>query len=231
MHSIRDPISALDSWLERHFIWQFKDNPNLNHKYVSPALDAYLNLLSWDRSHRDSDAQSCAIRFEDLHLCPEATMRNLAKWLEVPYRSSMLESTLNGRPYVVTGGGVSWVGANPSNAARRSKYLNRFDQLVIFALLQRNFSAWRYPTPAPLKSIWVRLALIIAAAVAPTKMEVTNAKYNASLQAAPAVRARRLLFASMLPLVVLKRRLRFAWLFALQAVIRQFGRRRPLRVL
>ena len=87
LHTIRDPISALDSWLERHFIWQFRDNPDLTSGYRYPAFDALRELLSWDAGHRGLEKRTRAIRFEDMHLAPERTMRRLAEWLGVPYRS------------------------------------------------------------------------------------------------------------------------------------------------
>lgn len=231
IHSIRDPISGFDSWLERHFTWQFRDSPVQFEKYCSPALDAYINLLSWDAAHRGAELRTRAVRFEDLHLRPEETMRKLAVWLGVRFGASMTQSTLNGRPYVFTAGGVSWVGANPKNVHRRSSNLSRFDQSLLFALLHGNFKAWSYPEPMPFSWRLIRWGVIIAGVIVPTRMEIANARLNVAIQAAPASRAGRARFACLLPLILVKRRIRFSLLIVHQALLRSIGKRVPMTII
>jgi hypothetical protein len=231
LHTIRDPISALDSWLERHFTWQFRDNPDLTSGYRYPALDALRDLLSWDAGHRGLQERTRAIRFEDMHLAPERIMRRLAEWLAVPYRSCLLDSTLNGRPYVVEAGGRSWVGPNPANVRRRSKNLNTWDQLMAFSLLHRNFVEWDYPYPRFLRYRLTRAAVVLAGVVIPTKMEWVNIRNIIRLQAAAALRKRRFAFALLSPCVLLVRRLRMMQLFVSAAATRSLGNSRPMRII
>jgi hypothetical protein len=231
LHTVRDPISAFDSWLERHFIWQFRDNTDLIAGYRYPAFDALRDLLSWDGGHGGLQARTRAIRFEDMHLTPEQTMRRLAEWLGVPYRPCMLDSTLNGRPYVVEAGGRSWVGPNPDNARRRSKNLNALDRLMVIAVLHRNFAEWNYPYPRFLRHRSTRALLVLIGMLIPTKMEWVNIKNIIRLQATPALRKGRFATALFAPCVLLLRRLRMIQLFASAAAARSLGKARPMRVI
>ena len=231
LHTIRDPISALDSWLERHFIWQFRDNPDLTSGYRYPAFDAHRDLLSWDAGHPGLQERTRAVRFEDMHLAPERTMRRLAEWLGVPYRSCLLDSTLNGRPYVVEAGERSWVGPNPANARRRSKNLNALDQLMAFSVLHRNFVEWDYPYPRFLRHRLSRAAVVLAGMLIPTKMEWVNIRNITRLQAAAALRKRRYIYALQLPCVLFVRRLRMMQMFVSGAASRSIGKTRPMRII
>jgi hypothetical protein len=230
LHTIRDPISAFDSWLERHFVWQFKDNADPASGYRYPAYDAVRDLLAWDAGHRGMRARTRAVRFEDLHLAPAETMRRLAVWLVVPFRPSMLESTLNGKPYVVEAGGQTWVGSNPKNARRRSKNLNSVDRLAVFTLLHRNFVEWNYPYPKILRWAWLRIGLIAFCTLIPSKTGMANARNLLSV-AWGALRKGRLGLASRAPFLLVYRRLRTMWLYATQAVARTVGAKRPMQII
>jgi hypothetical protein len=231
IHTVRDPISGLDSWFEWNMIERFAENQNLASKYAFPAYDALYNLLACDRAHRGAEARSYAIRFEDLHLALATTMRRLATWLGIPYRPSLLESTLNGNPYVVKGRGGPWTGPNPANARRRAENLHVGDRLMIFALLHRNFDSWNYPSPKIFGRRWVRLCVLALFGAVPMKMEVRNAREILRLQALPALRNGRIGFACLAPLLLIKRRIRTMLLIATEAHARETGRRQPIRTL
>ena len=231
LHTIRDPISAIDSWLERHFTWQFGKDADLSSGYRYPAFDALRDLLSWDAGHRGLEERTRAIRFEDMHLAPERTIRRLADWLGVPFRPCLLDSTLNGRPYVVEAGGRSWVGANPTNARRRSKNLDALDRLTVFSVLHRNFVGWGYPYPRFLRHRLTRAAVVFVGMLIPTKMEWVNIRNILRLQAAAAFRKRRYAHALLAPCVLLARRLRMMHLLVSAAASRAIGRTRPMRII
>lgn len=231
LHTIRDPISACDSWLERHFLWQFKENTDLSSGYRYPAFDALRDLLSWDCGHRGMQARTRAVRFEDLHLAPEATMRRLAEWLQIPYRASMLESTLNGNPYLVQAGGRSWVGPNPDNARRRSKNLNALDRLMVFAVLQPNFAKWKYPHPRSVNWLGTRLLILAVCLLIPTRMEMVNARHIVLLNARAAIAKGRFGLALAAPAVLVLRRVRMMWMLAAAAATRWVGAKQPMQVI
>jgi hypothetical protein len=239
IHTIRDPISALDSWYD----WQVKlqaifmglspdiQRSFLGHisaRYLDPAGQAVRTLLRTDRAHAGMQARTRAVRFEDLHRCPETTMRRVAEWLGIAFRPSLLESTFNGVPYVNESGGTSWVGANPANAARRSRRLNGMDRLMMFTLLQENFREWNYDCPAWARPRWMRLAIIVALLLLPTKMELLNARLVLRSQMLPALKKHRIGYASGAPLYLIVRRFVMIMFIASQAGIRLFGKRRVL---
>jgi hypothetical protein len=139
LHTIRDPISAFDAWLDMHFQWQLGGDAALSRGYPYPVFDAWRDLLSWDHAHRGVAARSRAVRFEDMHNEPEALMQRVARWLQIGVQPSLVESTLNGKPYVVMIKGQAVVGSDPQRAGRRAGNLSALDRLLIFALLHHNF--------------------------------------------------------------------------------------------
>jgi hypothetical protein len=234
IHTIRDPISSFDSWFDRVLDMQMYGagkRPELASQYLSPAIDTVKHLLTWDRAHRGMESRTRAVRFEDMHVAPEATMRRLAEWLGIGYRPSLLQSTWNGTPYVVEIRGVASCGPNPANALRRSKNLDAADRLTIFALMHENFIAWNYPSPKLLRRRWMRLCVIALFWLIPMRMELATARWVLERQALPALRNGRVGFALRAPLYVLERRLRMMWLIAAQALPRQLGKRRLLQPL
>ena len=231
IHTVRDPISGLNSWFERHMSWQFVENPTLTSRYVFPAYDTLASLLASDSAHRGAEERSWAVRFEDMHLALEATMRRVADWLPVAFRPSLLQSTLNGNPYVFEGSGGTWNGPNAANARRRSQNLHACDRWLVFALLHPNFKAWNYPSPKIFERRWVRLCAIAFLCCIPTKMELRNARELLRQQALPALRAGRIGYALGGPLHLIARRMRMICLIVLQAIGRETSKRRPIRML
>lgn len=233
IHTIRDPISAFDSWYDRkeemRTLYNRPTDPGAS--YFPLAVDTFNDLLTWDRSHRGMEQRTCAIRFEDMHVAHEVTMRRLADWLGIPYRPSMLESTWNGVPYVVEIRGVASCGPNPANARRRSKNLDVADRLMVFALLQHNFIAWNYPSPRAMRRRWIRLCSIALTWLLPTKIELAAARWVMRVQALPSLRSGRLRFAFGAPLFLLRQRLRMMLLIATEARARLTGSRNLLKPL
>ncbi len=234
IHTIRDPISTVDSWFERQVVMQSEvrgQRLDLALRYVHPATETMRTLLRWDRPHVGMHERTRAIRFEDLHLQPEATMRRLAQWLGIGFRPSMLESTFNGRPFVWRSAGKPWVGANPSNAQRRSNNLNRADRVLIYALLQRNFLAWGYPMSRVFHSRTLCLAVLSVAWLLPMKIEWITAQMILSRQAWPALRRGKVRFAGGAGYFLLRLRARMMGLIAREGRARLTGKRPLLQPL
>jgi hypothetical protein len=234
VHTIRDPITSIDSWFDRTTDLHLAEDgghPELSAQYLNPAASAILSFLEWDRPHTGFAATSRAVRFEDMHLAPEALMRRLANWLGIEFAPILLQSTWNNRPYVVKSGGVSWCGPNPANARRRSRNFNGADRLLMFALLHENFSRWNYDSPRAMRWLPVRLATIALLWVVPTSLEQRNARLVWQRQAVPAWRLGRRRFAcGAAPFLVL-RRLRMMTGVAVEFMARLAGRRRVLEPL
>jgi hypothetical protein len=232
IHTVRDPISTFDSWLGWHFTHQFGSAQTPLSEYRFPAFDAVRQLLAWDCAQAGMAERTRAVRFEDLHLHPAETMRHVADWLRIPYRPSMLESTFDGKPYVVRRGNLEWSGSRPANAQRKSDNLGLADRLMIFALLHRNFVAWSYASPRILQwSWWIRLCLIVLLSPVPMKMESRNARIIVRLSALPNLRRGQIIGALSMPLRLVKRRLLVMRLILTEAIARTRGRRRLLELL
>lgn len=231
LHTVRDPISALNSWFDMHMTWQIAERSGIGEHYAFPAYDAIKDLLCWDRPHAGMEQRSWALRFEDMHVALEATMQRVADWLGIAYQPSLLESTLNRRPYIFTKGGRSWRGANQSSAQRRCNYLHRCDRALVFALFYQDFVAWGYPVPRALRFRWLRLLTSCACALVPMKIELINARALISSQALPALRSGRVIFACSAPLHLAWRRVRMMALLLAEAVKRTSAHRPTLRLL
>ena len=230
VHTIRDPITAIDSWFDRQtqlYLGEAGGRPE-HAPYLNPAASAVLSFLAWDHPHRGLEARSRAVRFEDMHLAPDALMRRLAAWLKIADDPCLRQSTWLGKPYVVEVGGVPWCGPNPANAARRSRNLTAADRLVLFALLNENFRTWSYPSPRFLRPVWVRLALLAVLCWVPLGLEIKNARLVLERQARPALRERRFAYACGALLFPLRRRARIMAGLALDTLLRVTRRRLPL---
>ena len=234
IHTVRDPITSFDSWSDKH-LSKKKDThhgrPDLASYYLDSAIPAVADLLAWDHSNVGMDARTRAVRFEDLHLATESTMRRLADWLRMPYRDCLLESTWNGKRYLVNAGGASWCGPNPAKAQRSQKNLNWADRLTIFALLHDNFTAWNYPIPRLLHRRWMRVCVLAMFWLLPMKVELANAGVILRLQILPKLRRGEIGFALVAPFYLLKRRLRMALIIAKEARLRLLGRGALMKLL
>jgi hypothetical protein len=122
------------------------------------------------------ETRTRAIRFEDLHLHLEKIMRAVADWLGLPYRSSLLDSTFNGVPWVVERGTISWSGARPEQAVRDSRNISSTDKGLLFAVLNDDFVAWNYPCPNIFKHALIRVLTCIVVLPIPMKMEIITVR-------------------------------------------------------
>jgi len=238
VHTVRDPISSFDSWYDHQIgvqTYQIAHEPHLlghfSSRYLDPSGQTVRTLLRSDRPHAGMEARSRAIRFEDLHLAPESTMRRLADWLDLPFRPCLLASTFNGTPYINRSGGRAWVGPNPGNTQRRSKNMDGADRLMIFALLYEDFLAWNYDCPRILQHRWMRLCLFAVLLLVPMKMELLNLQLILRRQVLAALRNGRIGFACGAPLYVIMRRAVMMVFLTMQAPARLMGKRPLLKLL
>ena len=234
IHTIRDPITSIDSWFDRRLemeLYGCGNHLEAKARYLDIAVATMIDLLAWDAGHQRMESRTRAVRFEDMHTEPEAMMRKLADWLGLPFLPCMLESTWNGTPYVVHIRGVACCGPNPANAKRRSRNLNVADRLLVYALMHANFAAWNYPCPAAMQRRWLRACVIALTCLLPMKMEMLTARLVVVQQALPAIRRGRIAFFLGAPLFLLARRLRMMWMILKAARLRISGGNTLLKVL
>src|SRR6185437_13874002 len=147
IHTVRDPITTCGRIFDRWLTGRGFSSP----RYVIS------HLIRADIPHTGMESRTRAIRFEDLHLDLERTMRAVADWLDLPYRSSMLDSTFNGVTWVVERGTMSWSGINPMQAVRDAKNISFTDSGLLFAVFNEDFVTWDYPCPNIYKHAVVRV--------------------------------------------------------------------------
>jgi len=184
IHTVRDPISSCD----RSF-HQLLDTVAERHTYLAYSVLEFLTDSQRDRPQPGMELRTRAIRFEDLHCDIAGTMSNVADWLGIPYRATLLDSTFNGIPYLVTRDGVTWSGPRPQQAQRQASHLWPKDRALLFVLFYENFVQWHYPCPRILKHLLVR-CLLLTSLVLPMKMEIVAAKQIWKRSVLPSLRRR-----------------------------------------
>ncbi|HUZ72450.1 MAG TPA: sulfotransferase [Stellaceae bacterium] len=185
LHSVRDPISCFDSSLIFNVRREIRLRQREPALYPMSPWDSLRWLARSDAPNPGMEARTRAVRFEDLHLRTEPTMRGVAEWLGIPYRLSLVSSTYNGAPWVFTRDGMSWSGARPEQAQRQSSNLSFIDRALIFALFHDNFVAWHYPYPSGFSRRWLRRLVQAALWVVPTKAEMTTVRVSVAFQVVP----------------------------------------------
>jgi Sulfotransferase family len=168
VHTIRDPISSCDGIFHHHLKF-------VEHHIFLPYMALYL-LADKDRPQSGMESRTRVIRFEDLHRDIDETMRDLAAWLGLPYQATLLESTFNGVPWVVTRDGEAWTGRRLAQVQRYSRNLSGKDRALLYALFYENFADWNYPCPKIFTHTTVRCLVFAALFLAPMKMEITAAR-------------------------------------------------------
>jgi hypothetical protein len=176
----RRPSMRVAPWWVLSF-QQFKDLLRRQRFHV-------LRLINRDRPHIGMESRSRAIRFEDLHRDPAETMRGLAAWLGLSYQATLLDSTFNGIPYVVTRDGKAWTGRRPEQAQRNLRHISLKDRGLLFALFHENFVAWNYPCPRIFGNPMVRCVVFALLVLVPMKMEIMVARAAFKRTILPAVR-------------------------------------------
>jgi hypothetical protein len=166
IHTVRDPITNCG----RLFEYSFKI------RGARAAADAITALATGDAPHLNMESRTLAVRFEDMHLRPGETMSAVADWLGLPYRPSLLESTFNRRPWLVTQGTTTWSGARPAQAVRDCRDVSFTDRCLLFAVLYEDFAAWSYPCPGIFKHALVRILSCTLFLIIPMRIEVISAR-------------------------------------------------------
>ena len=167
IHTVRDPITSFSRLFDRWFTGM--DRGFLSAAYVTS------HLTRADIAHLGMETRTRAIRFEDLHSSLEKTMRAVADWLGLTFQSSLLNSTLNGVPWTVQRGTISWSGVRPEQAIRDSRNISFTDRGLLFAVLNEDFVAWKYACPTIFRCALVRILTFMLVFLIPMKMEIIGA--------------------------------------------------------
>jgi hypothetical protein len=188
VHAIRDPITTCDRTFH-YFLDALVDRHNV---LPYSVLDS---LTGDDRPQSGMESRTRAIRLEDLHSDTAETMLHLSDWLGLSYRATLIESTFNGIPYLVTSDGTTWSGRRLEQARRRSQYISRKDRALLFALFYQNFVEWQYACPKIFAQRLVRCLVFVSLFLFPMKTEIVGARAIFKRRVLPSVRRGNILAA------------------------------------
>jgi Sulfotransferase family len=199
IHTVRDPVTTLDRSFEGWFAsgrdlftLEFERNASFRHNIAAlsstTAVVSIYTLFAKDRAHPGMEWRTLGIRFEDLHNNAAETLTRLVAWLDLRYQSSLLESTFNGRPYIVERDGKVWSGPRPEQTVRSRRNISFMDQALLFAVLNENFVAWNYPCPKGFRHALLRILVFVAVFLKPMKIEIIVARAVLKLRVLPSLR-------------------------------------------
>ena len=146
------------------------------HRFVDLLHRKHFRPINGDRPHLAMESRTRAIRFEDLHRDIATTMRGVSDWLGLCYRASLIQSTFNGIPWVVTRGGKAWSGPRLEQAQRDLRFVSPKDRALLFAVFYKHFAEWNYPCPKAFGNPIVRFIVFVTLFLAPTKVEIIAAR-------------------------------------------------------
>jgi hypothetical protein len=245
IHTIRDPISSFDSFFNWFFAAELlrpiepsRSKRATVARVMQPARHIS-DLAPWsvvrflvdtDRPHCGMEWRTRAVRFEDLHRDTARTMRDLAKWLGLPYQETLRDSTFNGIPYVVTGDGKTWSGPRPAKAQRHLRNISGKDRALLFALFYENFRAWNYPCPKIFGKPIVRCLAVVMLILLPMKMEFIVARAVFKRRVLPSLRHGNIVIVMKSLLRLSFCRLAIIWLLMREAYRRLVCRKALLQI-
>lgn len=145
------------------------------------------------------EANTKAVRLEDLHAAPRETMEKLCEWLDLPWDESLMKSTFNGKDWWGDGSSLQVNGFSENIVAKRhAQQLPQIDVLRLNVLLASKSEQWGYQIPDADRGA-LRKLLILPLLLVPFSMEVPfllalrQEKLSFSMSKLPAERFPRLL--------------------------------------
>jgi hypothetical protein len=173
IHTIRDPLSSCDGMFHFFLGTVTKDFPRT---YTLTPYWAVFFLTDKDRPHSGMESRTRTVRFEDLQRETAQTIRDLSDWPGLSYQATLLDSTFNGIPYVVTRDGKAWSGPRPEQAQRNLRYIPLKDRALLLAFFYQNLVDWNYPYPKIFGYVIVRWIVFLSLVLLPMKMEIVAAR-------------------------------------------------------
>lgn len=210
VHTIRDPISSCNGLFNYHITFVEQHVPAQNFLPTIPYM-ALCCLTNKDRPQFGMESRTRTIRFEDLHAETANTMRELADWLGLPYQATLLHSTFNGLPYVVSRQGKTWSGRSLEQVRRHSINLSGKDRALLFVCFYENFAGWDYPCPKIFGNPIVRPVVFVALFLLPTKMEILAVRAAFKCRILPSLRNGKIAPAIQSLLAIVLCRLKIIW--------------------
>lgn len=143
LHMIREPVQTLAS----HFTHHYRDD----REQVTIGVLGYLMagvLLGGKPLLASHAEQSRAVRLEDLHQQPRATLGAVCAFIEIPWNDCVLKSTFNGLQWWNVDKSPQVSGFTTTTISQRhATYVTAFDRWRLRLLLAKKYRRWNYPLP------------------------------------------------------------------------------------
>ena len=156
LYTVRNPVQNVGSQV-KHYL----TNPVLagywNHNISQIAIGRILADIGVDKvdqqMHGDRpyfpsyEDRSRAVRLEDVHERPDATLRSICDWIGIRWHESLTQSTCNGKRWWNKASNVQRGGFGTS-AIRQTHVdiISRFDRARLTAVARNKCRVWNYPT-------------------------------------------------------------------------------------
>jgi hypothetical protein len=115
-------------------------------------------------------------------------MRALSDWIALPYQATLVDSTFNEKPYLITRDGNTWSGRRLEQVQRQSQHLSQKDRALLFTLFYENFVEWDYSCPRAFRNPIVRFIVFASLFLFPLKMEIIAARAVFKRRILPSIR-------------------------------------------
>lgn len=134
---VREPIQHWFSWLKRFVLEEKPESlwyPGRPEQYVG-RLSCDLGIML-EKNERNQGKTVKIVRFEDVKLKTEATMRAVFKWMDLPFNEKTLEATTNGFPvyFPSSGNGKGIISSRDTTAVDRKDFSALMTSYDIFRL-------------------------------------------------------------------------------------------------
>lgn len=185
---VRDPIASIGS--TQKFLINAQSPQMTTRNYFRVGLNVILNdnftgMYFPDKKGAsfynewpyfpEADNSFRAVRFEDLHTRPEATMKAIARWLDLTWDPCLLETTFDGKLWWNRPASVRITGFDIKQVQKKhSELFTNFDMLRIYALISKRCIKWGYDIPPLSRGLAFRIVNLVLLLL-PFRVERSNA--------------------------------------------------------
>jgi len=148
LFTIREPVQNMGSMYKSTPDSEYRSGEvftrMLNDTAVLPPFEKFHGCIAYSN---ETAERSKAIRLEDIHNSSKKVMSAVARWIDVPWDDSLLESTFNGLKWWSRPGASKRVsGFDKKIVEKKHKNLfSSFDRIRLETLIVKRCERWQYP--------------------------------------------------------------------------------------
>lgn len=166
LHMVREPVQNIGSTVKHIIHNKLPVNP-LECAFAQVACDY---TMHWGHGYYakgdrpffpDAADRSRAVRLEDFHKNPKATLQALCRWIGIPWDDCLLESTFDGKKWWnrPESPRISGFGTKTIRGDRHNDVTSSFDRARLQGILCRKSAVWGYTAPWEVRAFPFRMLL------------------------------------------------------------------------